>query len=81
LTDTLTLPPPPPAGLAAALGDDAEDVVDEEPVDVAGLADATQGTAKNPAPIPNATADAPTRPMYFAFPTMSSPPVVASTRR
>src|SRR6202040_964676 len=55
LVDTLTLPPP--------LG------VDEEP-DVEGLAEATHGVAASATPMPKATANAPTRPMYFAAPMM-----------
>src|SRR6476620_905585 len=63
-------PPPPPPGFfdVDGLGDDAED---ESVVDVSerdgGLAPATLGNAvvaTIPAPIPSATANAPTRPMY-----------------
>jgi hypothetical protein len=50
-----------------------EDVVDAESVDedvsgFDGLADATNGIANMPAPIPRATANAPTRPIYLACP-------------
>jgi hypothetical protein len=55
LVETLTLPPP--------LG------VDEEP-ELDGVADATHGVAANPTPMPRATANPPTRPMYFAAPMM-----------
>ena len=50
-----------------------EDVVDAESVDedvsgFDGLADATNGIANIPAPIPRATANAPIRPIYLACP-------------
>jgi hypothetical protein len=51
--------------------DGAVDVVDAESVDedvsgFDGLADATNGIANIPAPIPRATANAPIRPIYLA---------------
>jgi len=51
----------------------AVDVVDAESVDedvsgFDGLADATNGIANIPAPIPRATANAPIRPIYLARP-------------
>jgi hypothetical protein len=54
-------------------GDDALSEVDSEPDDVDdpasdGSAAATHGEVATPAPIPSATASAPTRPTYFAFP-------------
>jgi hypothetical protein len=78
-------PPPPPAGFfeVDVLGDDAED---ESVVDVSerdgGLAPATLGNAvvaTIPAPIPSATANAPTRPMYFALPILTPPDSAQST--
>jgi len=41
---------------------------DEEEPESDGLADATHGVAASPAPMPNATANAPTRPTYLAYP-------------
>jgi hypothetical protein len=42
--------------------------------EAAGWADAAHGAAASPSPIPSATANAPTRPMYFADPTTSPLP-------
>jgi hypothetical protein len=54
----------------AVVEDASEDVEldDEESDDLSdgGLADATHGAANIPAPMPNATANAPTRPMNRA---------------
>jgi len=46
--------------------DDVSD--DEDKSELDGLAEATHGDAVSPAPIPNATANAPTRPIYLAEP-------------
>jgi hypothetical protein len=64
LTDTVT-------GTFGFFADGAVDVVDAESVaedvsGVDGLADATNGIANIPAPIPRATANAPIRPIYLA---------------
>jgi hypothetical protein len=77
-------PPPPPPGFfeVEEFGDDAAELVEDEPVVVevsecdGGLAIATYGiavVATIPAPMPKATANAPTRPMYFAFPIVMLP--------
>jgi hypothetical protein len=63
LADTLTLLP-----FSEGLDDDS---VDEES-EVAGLAEATHGVAASPIPIPSATANAPTRPIYLACPIVVS---------
>jgi hypothetical protein len=47
--------------------DDADDAGD-------GSATATHGVVATAAPMPSATASAPTRPMYFALPIMAPPP-------
>ena len=75
MVDTLRLGPVPAEGLDD-LGDDegaAGDVLDaasddEDEPESAGLADATPGVAAIPAPMPRATANAPTRPIYLAYP-------------
>jgi len=41
---------------------------DEDEPESAGLADAAQGVAASPTPMPSATANAPTRPIYPAYP-------------
>ena len=50
----------------------AVDDPDEEPVESAGAAHATTGIAPTPAPMPSATANAPTRPTYRLCP-MTAP--------
>jgi hypothetical protein len=73
-TETLRLPPPDVVA-AEVFGVGDESVDDVEP-EFGGLADATHGSAvvaMTPAPMPNATANAPTRPMYPA-PPISVPP-------
>jgi hypothetical protein len=77
-------PPPPPVGFfeVEGFGDDVAELVEDESVVVdvseceGGLAIATLGNAvvaTTPAPMPKATANAPTRPMYFAFPIVMPP--------
>ena len=43
-----------------------------EESELAGLAEAIHGAAAIPTPMPSATAEAPTRPMNFAFPMIES---------
>jgi hypothetical protein len=63
----LTAPPPPPEGFDDGAVDVVdvvvEESVDEDVSDCGGLADATHGVAAIPAPMPSATANAPTRPI------------------
>jgi len=66
----LTAPLTPPEGfvddgaVGFALGAESDD---EEESELGGLAEATHGVAASPTPIPNATANAPTRPTYLAL--------------
>jgi hypothetical protein len=43
---------------------------EDEELELDGVAAATHGVAASPTPMPKATANAPTRPMYFAVPVM-----------
>jgi hypothetical protein len=63
LVDTLRFCP----GAELELLDDDDEPDDDEP-EFDGLAEATHGVAASPTPMPKATANAPTRPMYFACP-------------
>jgi hypothetical protein len=54
-----------PGGLFAVEGS-SDDAEDESASD--GLANAAQGVAATPTPIPSATANAPTRPICLAYP-------------
>ena len=49
-------------------GADDLDAADEDGPESEGSADATQGVAASPAPMPSATANAATRPVYLAYP-------------
>ena len=53
------------------LDDELDDEFDEP--ESAGLADATHGVAATPAPMPRATANAPIRPIYLAYPMVVPP--------
>ena len=64
--------------VAAPVDDESDDgVVDLECADdpeVDGSADASHGVAPSAAPMPSATANAPTRPMYLEYPIVGSFP-------
>ena len=49
-------------------GADDLDAADEDEPESEGSADATQGVAASPAPMPSATANPPIRPIYLAYP-------------
>ena len=53
------------------LDEDLDDEFDEPESE--GLADATHGVAASPAPMPRATANAPIRPIYLAYPMVVPP--------
>ena len=53
------------------LDDELDDEFDEPESE--GLADATHGVAASPAPMPRATANAPIRPIYLAYPMVVPP--------
>jgi hypothetical protein len=53
------------------LDEELDDEFDEPELE--GLADATHGVATSPAPMPRATANAPIRPIYLAYPMVVPP--------
>ena len=62
-------------------GADDLDAADEDEPESEGSADATQGVAASPAPMPSATANPPIRPTYLAYAISDSSATTAADKR